>query len=505
MGDISTIGKSSDKKNADAAGKKQSPFFKPVVQPKLSINAPDNIYEQEADSVANKVMNSGSNDIGKASFFTASITPIQRKCEHCEEEEKKMQRKGTDSSVADTSVTESYLTSLTGGQSLNKGQQHFFESGIGYDFSNVRLHTDSAAAQSAAAVNARAYTHGNNIVFGSGQYQPETDNGKRLLAHELTHTVQQSSMQHQSNQIQRDRYTPEERRAMREGRVTGTQEDLDIGSSHGFEPGDIVFRLGSRSLADRIHNPVTHGGIYLGDGLIHDMVGFGNRTVRASLFYREADDPTVVRVMRFTGPYSDIIISRLIRNIRARDFRLPTDPKPWNLFSSSDDYRTATCLEYSHAQILYAIRQLSTDTTIAPDVRAGLMREYFAPGAVDPRALIAPQTLTIEGQMGIAINERRALVAAATASGDTGGDIDSSVFENRWEGQESLRNVGSDWAPVFWQTETLRSFTYQSFVDSRQYFRVVNPPVGDFPQTPPNQRSRFGMIETTEEADTDIA
>jgi Domain of unknown function (DUF4157)/Annexin len=61
----------------------------------------------------------------------------------------------------------------------------------GWDFSQVRIHTDARAAESTSAVNALAYTVGNNIVFGSGQYAPETTNGRRLLAHELTHVVQQ--------------------------------------------------------------------------------------------------------------------------------------------------------------------------------------------------------------------------------------------------------------------------------------------------------------------------
>ena len=63
---------------------------------------------------------------------------------------------------------------------------------LGYDFSQVRLHTDARAAASAQAVNARAYTVGRDIVFGAGQYAPDNDQGRRLLAHELTHVVQQT-------------------------------------------------------------------------------------------------------------------------------------------------------------------------------------------------------------------------------------------------------------------------------------------------------------------------
>ena len=65
---------------------------------------------------------------------------------------------------------------------------------MGYDFSNVRLHTDSVAANSAQSINARAYTTGNNIVFNEGQFNSDTDNGKKLLGHELTHVVQQNNL-----------------------------------------------------------------------------------------------------------------------------------------------------------------------------------------------------------------------------------------------------------------------------------------------------------------------
>ncbi len=77
------------------------------------------------------------------------------------------------------------------GQTLDSGTRSFMESRFGHDFSNVRVHTNAQAFESARSVNALAYTVGRNIVFGTGQYQPETMTGKRLLAHELTHVVQQ--------------------------------------------------------------------------------------------------------------------------------------------------------------------------------------------------------------------------------------------------------------------------------------------------------------------------
>jgi hypothetical protein len=80
------------------------------------------------------------------------------------------------------------------GHPLDDTTRAFMEPRFGRDFGHVRVHTDSAAARSAQAVNALAYTVGGDVVFGAGQYQPGSDAGKRLIAHELTHTLQQSNL-----------------------------------------------------------------------------------------------------------------------------------------------------------------------------------------------------------------------------------------------------------------------------------------------------------------------
>jgi hypothetical protein len=177
-----------------------SSFF----QPKLTINQPNDVYEQEADAVADKVMRMPDHTTGNNLFFKPAISSIQRKCAHCEEEEKQMQRKedGNGSGVA-AQKTEGYVNSLSGGNALDKNEKHFFESRMGYDFGDVKIHSDDAAAKSAQSINALAYTTGNNIVFAHGQYVPGTDSGKRLLAHELTHVIQQQAV-HGNNTIQRE-------------------------------------------------------------------------------------------------------------------------------------------------------------------------------------------------------------------------------------------------------------------------------------------------------------
>jgi hypothetical protein len=174
------------KKQTETNGKA---FF----QAKLSINQPNDAYEQEADAMADHVMRMPDASLHANTFFRPSVTAVQRKCAHCEEEEKKMQRKEINSDESDAGPsTENYINSLNGkGRSLSNEERKFFEPRMGYDFSDVKLHTDTAAAKSAQSVNALAYTSGNNIVFNEGQYAPASDTGKKLLGHELTHVVQQ--------------------------------------------------------------------------------------------------------------------------------------------------------------------------------------------------------------------------------------------------------------------------------------------------------------------------
>jgi hypothetical protein len=105
-----------------------------------------------------------------------------------------VQRRQSDPGAASTDVTSivSQGTS-SGGRPLDSGTQDRMERGFGHSFADVRVHVDAAADASAAAVRARAYTVGHDIVFRAGQYAPETTAGRGLLAHELAHTIQQGS------------------------------------------------------------------------------------------------------------------------------------------------------------------------------------------------------------------------------------------------------------------------------------------------------------------------
>jgi len=171
---------------------------KPVVQAKLTVNTPGDMYEQEADAMADRVMRMSSNETVKP--VTGLIgKSLQRKCAHCAEEEKRRKpvMRKAEAGSAGMSVSSSFASSLNatkgGGSPLPQGTRSFMENAFSADFSEVRVHTDGNAAEMSKRINAKAFTHGNDIYFNERQYNLDSVEGKHLLAHELTHTVQQQS------------------------------------------------------------------------------------------------------------------------------------------------------------------------------------------------------------------------------------------------------------------------------------------------------------------------
>jgi len=207
------------------------------IQAKLVVGHPGDIYEQEADRVADAVMRMPERQVQRqiepeeeeeeliqTKPLVNQITPfVQRQVEEEEEILQTKKREGTTPEV--THDLESSINALKGGgQPLAESTRNFFEPRFGYNFSDVRVHTDAKAGESAKAVNALAFTMGRDIVFGRGGYALETSGGLRLLAHELTHVVQQgaSGIQqpeggadrgHRPAMIQRKPLTAEERAA----------------------------------------------------------------------------------------------------------------------------------------------------------------------------------------------------------------------------------------------------------------------------------------------------
>lgn len=173
-----------------------------VIQPQLRTSDHSHPYEQEADRLAEQVMRTSLNEEDVLSVSSLNEEKVSRKCHSCQDEEerkikisRKLSSPTTDINGFDMSQdTVKDIDSMRGrGSPLDSSTLEVMGSRFGFDFSNVRVHTDESAARSANTLNARAYTIDNNIMFGEGQYAPSTTQGRKLLAHELTHVIQNSS------------------------------------------------------------------------------------------------------------------------------------------------------------------------------------------------------------------------------------------------------------------------------------------------------------------------
>lgn len=184
----------------------QVPVYSPAteaLQTKLTINRPGDKYEQEADRISEQVMRMSEPQLQRACACGGDCPKCQAgqsDHEHDRLQPKRLQS-GNLSQIAAPPIVHEALTSAS--QPLDTTTRSIMEQRFSHDFSHVRVHTNTKAAESAQAVNAHAYTVGQDIVFGSSQYSPNTSHGQRLLAHELTHVVQQNNGRN-SLRLQRD-------------------------------------------------------------------------------------------------------------------------------------------------------------------------------------------------------------------------------------------------------------------------------------------------------------
>jgi hypothetical protein len=215
----------------------------PGIQPKLTIGQPNDKYEQEADAMADKVVQRLSNPgTVQTKPVAPAVTPlIQPKCTACEQEEKlpeneaeeekskdkkllrkpgfgsnpeppedekpiqrkcaecekeaNVQAKGRSKKTSAAATLENDLAAAKGsGSPLPTATRQQMEGSFGVDLSTVKVHTDGSAVQMSQRLNAQAFTHGSNIYFNNGKYDPGSAGGRHLLAHELTHTIQQGAV-----------------------------------------------------------------------------------------------------------------------------------------------------------------------------------------------------------------------------------------------------------------------------------------------------------------------
>lgn len=174
--------------------------FRATAGATLPLSRPGDRDEVEADRLAERVLAPGGAALPLA-ISRAGSTPRMRRCAKCAAagvpctcgEEEQVRRKEASFAGGEQAVDAAPVRAVTGrsGTPLDAPTRAFFEMRFGRDLGGVRVHADAAAADSARSVSALAYTVGSSVVFGAGQYAPETASGRRLLAHELAHVVQQ--------------------------------------------------------------------------------------------------------------------------------------------------------------------------------------------------------------------------------------------------------------------------------------------------------------------------
>lgn len=245
-----------EQRKKNSAG--SSSFFGPKIQKKLKTGTPGDQFEVEADKVADQVVSNNSPKNGllqskeeiQQKPLSETITsvqskglkeeepvqkkteekeepvqkkeeekePVQKKadekeeavqakCDDCEKEDKgeKVQKKenGKKSEKDDSDIEGRLNQSRGSGSPMDKDVKNEMESKFGSDFSNVNIHTNSNAVQMSQDMGAQAFTNGNDVYFNKGKYNPNTKEGKHLLAHELTHTVQQTGAKQKTPAIQK--------------------------------------------------------------------------------------------------------------------------------------------------------------------------------------------------------------------------------------------------------------------------------------------------------------
>lgn len=244
------------------------------------------------------------------------------------------------------------------GQSLPPATREFFETRFAHDFSQVRIHTDGRAAASAHAINALAYTVGHHITFGAGQYQPQSSNGRRLLAHELTHVIQQTGAPRQRPTLQR-------------------KLRIDEGAATGVSLQATVERLAGRPLTP------TADGVQLADtapeGGLPTVANFLQRAIAAQRTYRLRWGTTpagAAQAGRVAEADGEIVIT--IDRAKVGEFTFTLD-------------------EVVAEQLVAAVTQFDRSTQPAPTATSQTTGQPLAPVTAD-ELVSTPLTITAENQ-----------------------------------------------------------------------------------------------------------
>lgn len=221
-------------------------YSMPVIQPKLSVNKSGDKYEQEADHIAEKVMRMNETPVivgnGRDdekhlpnTQLTKNITPV-------------IQTKGASGAIVSNSLSNKISESAGSGNEMDRNTQSFMSDRFGADFSKVNIHANEESEQMNSEINARAFTVGNDIYFNKGEYQPGSSNGKHLLAHELSHVLQQNGG---SKKIQKDDPAPDAAALAETKKIADLTTKIKAFGIIGVENADATFTSAELDLVNK--------------------------------------------------------------------------------------------------------------------------------------------------------------------------------------------------------------------------------------------------------------
>ncbi|MCP4131389.1 MAG: DUF4157 domain-containing protein, partial [bacterium] len=310
--------------------------FYPHLQAKLEVSNPGDVCEQEADRVAEKIINMS--DIEVQSKTNAPEIQTQKASNPSAERSR--------SPEPQTAFIESGIRSMRGGgQPLTESAGRYYKSRFNRDFNNVRIHTGYRAHQLTEAINARAFTTGNDIFFAKGEYNPGSREGKKLIAHELTHVVQQKGSSKILNAwFGSKTKKKEKRRKKKEANRYHLEFDLSL-----YSPGKAPFVLPKNTLS--FSKAITlEDLVYLFSGLSKKYIKgrpfdkklFGKairKVMEKRALYRDYEDLTFhgrtedrngnVSILRFKIPFRDFKPHDYDRYYRFHDTEMTRKKGKW--------------------------------------------------------------------------------------------------------------------------------------------------------------------------------
>lgn len=290
------------------------------VQPKLTVGTPGDRYEREADRIAERVLSNDAPNAQSPMPFTPLVRPTSLARQESDtqvEEEETLQPKAASpvrSPRLPPRFTERLSAETRGGRPLDRAARSFFEPRFGHDLSGIRLHASTEAANLSHDIGARAFTHKNHILFGAGAHDTVSRQGRRLLAHEIAHTLQQRSAPNAILQ-----------RAPEDEEKEPKAESYPLDQIHVFTKATI--REASIPLEERVDavhdGPV--GPYFPGDTILvsvwRDMIRDGKKEGLNS----------IVEPIEWTLPAGDLELAESLKN---SDFRLRVTADPATLGGS---------------------------------------------------------------------------------------------------------------------------------------------------------------------------